>query len=56
MATFEIYYTITGYAEAYVEAENEEEAKEKARNLDVYDDKLLEWSFDEVQDVKKETS
>jgi len=52
--TYEIIYTVTGRASATVTASSLEEAEELAANCDIDadSDRLIEWSYDEVESVE----
>lgn len=56
MKTFSVVYEISGRAEATIKAKNLEEAKKKAEKFDVIpnSDSLIEWNFEEVEDVKED--
>ena len=54
MKEFVVTYSITGRATAVVEAEDMQEALAKAKQLDCEAGDLLEWSFDEVENVEEE--
>lgn len=56
MGKYEVIYTVTGRARAEIDAESLSEAKEMANELDVIDAscELIEWEFDEVEQVRKE--
>lgn len=56
MKEYSVIYTITGRAEATIQARSLDEARAKAEQLNIVDnsDSLLEWSFDEVEDVRED--
>lgn len=52
MEEYVVTYTITGQATAIVRAESLDEARAKAKRLDVSDGEIIEWAFDDVIDVE----
>ena len=53
MKEYEIIYSITGNASAIVRANSLEEAEKMAEDMEIESSSLIEWSFDEVKDVKE---
>ena len=48
LKTYSFKAEITGSCTVYIDAKNEEEAKEKAEVMDFVDDEINEWSVDEI--------
>jgi len=53
MKKYEVLYTITGRVAATIEAKDLKAAKEKAKWFDLVEnsDEIIEWSFEEVEQV-----
>jgi hypothetical protein len=53
LKSFEVTTRITGRAVSYVEAESEEEARRLLRLGEARDEKVLEWEYDSIENVKE---
>lgn len=54
MKKYKVWVSRLQYGEVYVEAENEEAAKDKAAELVTRDDKDVEWHDAEITDLQPE--
>jgi len=54
MKTFAVVMKVTGYAAGTVQANSEEEAREIVETGDVSNATLIEWSFDELDEITEE--